>query len=355
MTARATPRVVDADAHVLETPYTWEFIEPAYKKYAPMVVTHSEGQGALSNAGNVQKEYWVIDNRIQPKEANVGFDTDQESREMKDITARLKHMDELEIDIQVLYPTIFLRPITMSVECEIALTRGYNRWLAEIWKNSNGRLPWVVCPPLYSMDKVRDELAWAKDNGCVGVFLRGLECERRLSDPYFYPLWEIAGELDLPLCLHSGTGSFHVHDFFAGDSGFSRFKLAVVSAFHELLWYDIPTKFPKTRWGFIEVSSQWLPYVLNDLGLRLKRRGKRLSPTVLKDNRMYVAVQVTDDLKDIVELVGEDNLVVGTDYGHNDTSSEIKALRLIKTDGQLKAGVVDKILGDNARALYGLN
>ena len=38
-----------------------------------------------------------------------------------------------------------------------------------------------------------------------------------------------------------------------------------------------------------------------------------------------------------------------------DTSSEIKALRMIKTDGQLKANVVDKILGDNARALYGLN
>ena len=36
-------------------------------------------------------------------------------------------------------------------------------------------------------------------------------------------------------------------------------------------------------------------------------------------------------------------------------SSEIKALRLLKTDGQLKPGVVDKILGDNARALYGLN
>lgn len=346
-------RTIDADAHVLENPYTWEFIDPAFKKFTPMVVTSSEGQVAAS--GNLQKEYWVIDNRIQPKEANVGMDTTQTSREMKDIAARLKHMDELQIDIQVLYPTIFLRPITQNVQCELALTQGYNRWLAEIWKHSSGRLPWVAMPPLLSMDKMRDELTWAKDNGCCGVFLRGLETERRLSDPYFFPLWEIATDLDLPLCLHSGTGAFQVHDFFNGDSGFSRFKLAVVSAFHELLFTGIPSQFPKTRWGFVEVSSQWLPYVLNDLGLRFKRRGKRLSPTVLKDNRFYVAVQVTDDLKQIVDLVGEDNLVVGTDYGHNDTSSEIKALRLLKTDGQLKPAVVDKILGDNARALYGLN
>jgi predicted TIM-barrel fold metal-dependent hydrolase len=346
-------KTIDSDAHVLENPYTWEFIEASHKKYAPLVVYGSEARTATS--GNVQKEYWVIDNRLQPKEANVGLDTAQDSREMKDITGRLKHMDELKIDVQVLYPTVFLRPLTLNVECELALTKGYNRWLAEIAKKGNGRLPWVACPPLYSMDKVRAEMEWAKANGACGIFMRGLECERRLSDPYFEPLWEIAGDLDLALCLHSGTGAFQVHDFFAGDSGFSRFKLCVVSAFHELLWNDVPARFPKTRWGFVEVSSQWLPYVLNDLGLRFKRRGKRLSPTVLKDNRMYVAVQVTDDLKQVVDLVGPDNLVVGTDYGHNDTSSEIEALRLIKTNGQLPTAVVDKILGDNARALYGLN
>ena len=71
-------RTIDSDAHVLETPYTWEFIEPIHKKYTPMVVTSDEGRAA--GTGNVQKEYWVIDNRIQPKEANVGMDTTQSSR-----------------------------------------------------------------------------------------------------------------------------------------------------------------------------------------------------------------------------------------------------------------------------------
>jgi predicted TIM-barrel fold metal-dependent hydrolase len=113
--------------------------------------------------------------------------------------------------------------------------------------------------------------------------------------------------------------------------------------------------FPKTRWGFVEVSSQWLPYVMNDLALRFKRRGKRLSANPLKDNRMYVACQVTDDLGDVIKVSGEDNLVVGTDYGHHDTSTEIEALRLLKKDGKITPAAVDKILGDNARALYGLS
>ena len=70
---------------------------------------------------------------------------------------------------------------------------------------------------------------------------------------------------------------------------------------------------------------------------------------------MYVAVQTTDNLKLIVDTVGEDNLVVGTDYGHHDTSTEIEALRLLRKGNKIPTAVVDKILGPNAQALYGLH
>jgi predicted TIM-barrel fold metal-dependent hydrolase len=347
-------KTIDADAHVLEIPYSWEFIDEAEKAFTPMVVTYSAGQQKFTNEGNVEKEFWVIDGRIQPKEANVGAaNTTQEAREMRDIDARLKHMDELEIDVQVLYPTLFLRPITLKAPVEMALVKSYNRWLAEIWKKGKGRLRWVAMPPLLSMDKVRDELAWCKDNGACGIFMRGLECERVLSDPYFDPLYKAAEELDLSVCLHSGTNAFEVHDFFAGDSGFNRFKLAVVGAFHTLIMDGMPAKFPKIRWGFVEVSAQWIPYVMNDLGLRFKRRGRRIG--TMKDYNLYVACQVTDDIADIIKISGEDNLVVGTDYGHHDTSTEIEALRLLKQNGKVSPAVVDKILGPNAARLYGLS
>ena len=69
---------------------------------------------------------------------------------------------------------------------------------------------------------------------------------------------------------------------------------------------------------------------------------------------MYVACQTADDLPAIIDCVGADNIVVGSDYGHNDTSSEIEALRRLKTKGDVPKAVIDKILDDNARALYGL-
>ena len=346
---------IDADAHVVECEKTFEYIDPEYHDYKPRVmVQKSEDVVELDNEGRAQKEYWVIDGRLQPKEGNIGYNTSKESREMADVNGRLTHMDELEIDVQVLYPTVFLRAWTQDPTTEYALCKSYNRWLADIWSQAPDRLKWVVMPSLLSMERTMEELEFAKENGAVGVFLRGLECERRLDNPYFFPLYERAQELDMPICLHSGNNSFQVRDIYATEAGFGRSKLPVVSAFHSLLMNEIPAKYPNLRWGFIEVSAQWIPYALNDLGLRFKRKGRRMSDTILADNKFYVACQATDQLEYILPFAGDDQLVVGTDYGHADTSAEIQALRMVKEDGKVSAAVADKILNTNARALYGL-
>ena len=54
----------------------------------------------------------MVDGKLQPRSFNVGSNTTQkEAREMSDVQMRLAHMDELEIDTQVLYPTLYLRPL----------------------------------------------------------------------------------------------------------------------------------------------------------------------------------------------------------------------------------------------------
>jgi predicted TIM-barrel fold metal-dependent hydrolase len=345
---------IDADAHVIETMATFDYIEPEYRHLRPKIVRQIEGEHARSNEGGLQKEYWIIDGRLQPKEHNVGSNTSEESREMRDVTARLAHMDALEIDVQVLYPTVFLRAWTQDPTVETVICRSYNRWLADIWKQAKGRLRWVVMPPLRAMEETRKELRFGKENGACGIFVRGLEAEMRLTNPYFFALYEMAQEFDLPICFHSGNNSFQVRDIYAAEGGFGRSKLPVIGAFHNLIMDGIPKMFPRLRWGFIEVSAQWIPYVYNDLGLRFARKDRVLPADPLKDNRMYVACQCTDDLPYILKHGGADNLVIGTDYGHADTSSQIEALRILKKGGKVESSVVDRILEDNARALYGL-
>lgn len=347
---------IDADAHVLEQPKTWSYMRDFEQQYVPMIVTPIHGPEEHGPQGNVLTEYWVVDGKIHNKQANMGLDTTVEAREMRDIQKRLDHMDELKVDVQVLYPTLFLRPYTHKLEAELALCRSYNRWLAEIWQAAPERLRWVVCPPLMSpMETIREELEFGKANGACGVFMRGLECDRTLADPYFHPLYAAASDLDLPITMHSGTSNAQFHDFFELDPGFNKFKLTMVGAFHSLIWNETPSKFPDLRWAFIECSSQWVPYAMNDLQIRFRQRNRKFADDLLDANNIYIAVQVTDDLDYVAANVNTDYLVCGTDYGHYDTSTEIEAMRKVRDDGKLAGGVVDKILDDNPRRLYALS
>ena len=68
---------------------------------------------------------------------------------------------------------------------------------------------------------------------------------------------------------------------------------------------------------------------------------------------MWVTCQTDDDIGYLVKYAGEDNLLIGTDYGHTDQSSEIEAMRIFKEQGSVEPRIVDKILDSNARAVYG--
>ncbi|MEX2643314.1 MAG: amidohydrolase family protein [Acetobacterales bacterium] len=355
-------RVVDSDAHVIETPQTFSYMEADQKRYQPVLLKPADADDTIETQGGEQrtKLYWLVDGQVWTGTRNQGYnETTAGQREMTDIEGRLAHMDQMGVDVQVLYPTFFLTIKTESPDWEWALSRSYNRWLADVWSKSNNRLRWAAIPPLRSMDKVRDELKFAKDNGAVGVFLVGMECDRELDDPYFYPLWEAAQELDLAACIHSGNHSAAFMDLYKNSSTrFMTNRNVGVGAFHSLIMRDIPQKFPGMRWGFVEFSASWLPYAINYTELSYWKNFNKPdweSKDLLKRNNIYCACQVTDDLPYILDKVGEDNLIIGTDYGHHDQAPEIDVMRKIREDGTLPAHVVDKILDGNARRLYGLN
>jgi predicted TIM-barrel fold metal-dependent hydrolase len=264
-------------------------------------------------------------------------------------------MHDLGIDVQVLYPSLFLRTLTPLPHVDAALCKSYNRWLADIWRAGQGRLRWVVIPPLHYVDKAIEELNFGKGNGACGVFIRGVEGEKLPTDPYFFPVYEEASRLGMPICVHASQGNLEMFDIFGRGASLAQFKFGPINLFASLITNRLPQKFPDLRWAFVEVSAEWLPYVMNHMEIGFRRQGKAWpDKELLKENHIYVACQTNDDLPYILEHVGDDNLVIGTDYGHNDTSSEINALRKLKADGKIPARSIDKILGDNSQALYGL-
>jgi len=78
---------------------------------------------------------------------------------------------------------------------------------------------------------------------------------------------------------------------------------------------------------------------------------------VLTKNRMYVSCQVDEDLSYIMKYAGEHNLLMGSDYTHNDAAQEMDFVRLLQRRadmGEIPQSAVKKITEHNPRAFYGL-
>jgi hypothetical protein len=138
-------RIIDADAHVLEIDKTWDYMDPSARQYRPKLV------GETLDTGEVKKS-WAIDGKLLsapypgggrfsmlgPHSDNVVLSDN--AKFLLDVQARVRHMDELGTDIQVLYPTVFLSPVSEKPEVENAVRTSYNRWMADVWAESGGRL-----------------------------------------------------------------------------------------------------------------------------------------------------------------------------------------------------------------------
>jgi aminocarboxymuconate-semialdehyde decarboxylase len=353
---------VDADAHVIETEETWEYMTADESQYCkpisvdpgrPIELTLNEPGGPKPH------RYWIVDGRAAPRRwrSDERASTSLALREMRDVPGRLRHMDEIGVDVQVIYPTLLLHAPSPRPDVELAIYRSYNRWLADRAAEANGRLRWVVMPPVRSMDKAIEEIRWAKEHGAAGVFKRAIECGgKSVADPYFFPLYEEAQALDLPMCVHTGQEDFSSSSF---AHGFVGPLIPAIGCFTALYQSDVPKRFPKLRFGVIEAMASWATYIIADLMAKSRNSGdaQRLKEDFMRENRFYVACQTSDDDPGLLRYGAGDNLLIGTDYGHVDQSAVIDALNHIERlgeEGEIPIEASKKILVDNPRAFYGL-
>jgi len=361
-TATVKTDVIDADAHVVENERVWDYLDGGDQKYRPTL---------MISADNPKRQYWILDGENlgskfpSPDEQQSAehvkkfgreVNTPVQARELTDVARRLAHMDELGIDIQVLYNSLWITPLTGRPEVEIALSLAWNRWLAEVWKVGANRLRWTCVVPALTPKEAVAQMRFAKEHGAVGVCMRPFERDRIVTDPYFYPIFEAAQGLDLPITVHLANGNPELFHLLTNDAGggFSTFRVPTVTACYALIMSEIPRVFPKLRWGFIEVSSQWVPWVLHEAIRRSLGSERPISADCLREFNIYVSTQSDDDFPYVISYSGEENLVIGTDYGHGDTSSELNAIARFKAMENLSPEVKRKILSDNPRQFYGI-
>ena len=355
--------VIDADTHIDETEATWDWMTGDALQYKP-----TTDAPAVLDPNRPPIRYWMVDGHRQPRfiRDDKRSHTTEATRELKDPMARVRHMDELGTDVQVIYPTVMLVGITSNSDAEVALKHSYNRWLADRCSQTNGRLRWVSLPPLTNIDKAIEEVRFAKDNGACGVLKKGdEEAGHWVSEEYFFPFYEECEKLDLSVCFHlgSGTPDFSTSRVF-DHARFYRQSMTPINAFQSLVSFAIPKRFPGIRWGFIEVGASWVPYSVYT-ALRRKKRLPRSEADyvyekpsdVVRLNNFYMTCQVDEDLPVILPYTGEDRLLVGSDYTHSDASQEFGFQQLLQEradKGDIPQTAVQKILSENGRAFYGV-
>ena len=352
--------VIDADTHVDESESTWASLEGTeYEKYIPLTVELPPEMNKRAGFRGGTRRKWVLEDRMQARAVRDDVNHPPRlRRELEDVPGRIAQMDDLGVDVQVIFPTFFIRYATENAEAEWALTTAYNRWLAGKCRETGGRLRWAAVLPLMRPDAAVEELRWAKDNGACGIFKRGFDLGRPVTDPHFFPVYEEAEKLDLALCIHTGHPS-PGHEW---DRGFP-----IMFAFSDLVDAKIPEKYPGLRFGFIEAGASWIPYMVSQIGAKRRQaeRGKQtalpdlyeLAPDLFRENRAYITIDLIDDIESILRFGTEDCLMIGTDYSHTDISANLSALAGVRhwaEEGKITDDQAGKILARNPKAFYGL-
>jgi predicted TIM-barrel fold metal-dependent hydrolase len=368
---------IDVDTHVIECEDTWDCMEPADRQYRPVPVEVPAGVGG----NRLAKQMYLIGETLvrrfptDVRGAGFGAEYSGEVSHLRDPAVRLRKMDALGIDVQIVISTNFIGAQLEDPAAEAAVMRGWNRWVAERTAGYRDRLPWVLVCPTRDINRALQELEFGKANGATGVMLKGIDHGYYLSNPYFYPLYERAQELDLTIVVHQGAAREHVEGLGITSvkgplAANIDYTATVMKAFFAVLDSDLNKRFPRLRWAFVEAGACWLPFVFHYL-MRARGAGKPDSyvmtgrgPSRLFDpvdpigemaaRNMFVSIDADEDIPYLSSLIGDSQLMVGTDMCHNDNGSDPLAHTHVMERADIGEDAKLRIVSENARRAFAI-
>ncbi|HZF03776.1 MAG TPA: amidohydrolase family protein, partial [Patescibacteria group bacterium] len=188
-------------------------------------------------------------------------------------------------------------------------------------------------------------------------------------DPALEPLWAAIEELGVPIGFHP-TGQASLRDDIArryldtpngrviGVAG--RNPVELMFAFASMAAGGVLERHPGLRCAFLEGTCGWLPWWLWRLDEAWEKfgPGSEVQITGLPSEYFYRQCYVATDadekvLRQVVEAVGDDNIVVSTDYPHSDGLFPEAMNEFVALEG-VSDKTKAKILWDNCARLYNI-
>jgi predicted TIM-barrel fold metal-dependent hydrolase len=389
MTARLPYRLFDCDTHIMEQEDAFtRHLDP---RFADRAITFRPGhlheaglagvpfdadglsmpEGTTVRPGSL-KDYFAKMSRAN-QAAPYEFMELQDWHLHRD--ARLALMDEQNMEACIVFPNtaVYVDGVVHDEAVAYANLRSFNTWFDEEWGfNHQDR---IYAPPFVSfrnVDRAVEEVEWALERGArVFNLTTGHAFGRNPTDPRFDPIWSRLNEASAVVAYHL-TECRYNRDVSSlwGDNPDAKFweqsawqwmncycDRAIMDTLSALVYGNLFGRFPNLKVISVEHGAGWLPYFLKRLD---KMRGMarmgpwiggllRERPSEIFQRHVAVTPFAEDDVPEIVEQVGVESLVLGSDFPHAEGLAVPE--EFVDALESLSAADIRRVMRDNGRAL----
>jgi uncharacterized protein len=380
--------VVDADSHFTDVDDLWTKRAPAAYKDQILHVEDVDGERTwvvegipLGKAGGGS----TIDREGVKHpflESLIEWDFEKAHVAAWDVDARLEVLDDMGIEHQVLYPNALglggqaLADVKDNVLRSLCVEI-FNDSRAEIQQRTNNRLLPMPILPAWDIEACVREAQRVAELGLRGINMTSDPQDLGspdLANRAWDPLWEVCADLELPVHFHIGAsltamnffGQYfwesqdeHVKPAIGGSMLFIGNARVVINTIFSGLF----DRFPKLKMVSVESGIGWVPFILETMDWELPENAPvqaaelgRAPSEYFKTNWFATMWFETGrgSLQDLVDKVGEDNIMFETDFPHPTALWPDPLEHVREAMATLRPESRRKILAENGKKLYRL-
>jgi predicted TIM-barrel fold metal-dependent hydrolase len=377
--------VFDADNHLYESPdMLTEYLPKQYARDIQFVQVRGRPRIAVKGTITDYMPNPTFE-RVAAPGAHVDFyrGTNTEGKSLREMSGepidclpafrepgpRLAMLDELHVHRALVFPTLAnLLEYTLDGDPDLthAAVHAVNEWLYDVWSfDYHDRIFTVPVVTLPIVEEAIKELDWVLEHGAKAVLIRpapvtGLRGSRSFALPEFDPVWARLQEAEVPVCLHASfpplTSYYEKWEPGRSDNAFTPTPLE--DALAALVCQGALTRFPDLKVVSVENGANWVAHLLEQLGLAYGRMPQSFDehPVEAFRRNVYVNPFWEDDVANLVELIGVEHVLFGSDYPHPEgLAAPLDYLDYLAEYPGLDDHATRRIMSDNANELLGLS
>ncbi len=388
------PKIISADDHVIEPAHVWQDRMPSkHKELAPKIVIAPQGEMTLNDGvwletpgtGDKMAAWWHFENKryqikqmvacpgIPPEEVTMeGVTYDDIAPGCYDPIARLADMDINHVEASLCfpnYPRFCGQLFSEADDLELGLlcVQAYNDWMIDEWcGSSGGRLIPLSIVPLWDAELAAKEIYRLAEKGCRAVAWSELPAwlgRPGLHGDFWDPFLKACEETQTVICMHIGSGTKTVQTSPEAPTVVTANLIVCNSAASMIDWIFSGKfeQFPNLKLLYAESQIGWIPYFIEraDDTWRTHQWAqgeKRIPkpPSHYYKKHVYSCFFKDTVGIDLLDRIGEDNVLFETDYPHQDGTFPNTLAIAEELFGHLEQETIDKIARNNAIKLFGL-